>query len=400
VSVGPSDLFVEFGPKELGVVQRNQYTEEELPKAGDELEVVVDRYETAESLFICSKPGSIQKAAWELLEVGQVIEARVSGVNKGGLDLEVAGHRAFMPAGQVSLDRIPDLSVLIGEKLTCTVAQVDRRGSGNIVLSRRDLLAAERKERGEKLKATLAEGSHIDGIVRKIMPFGAFIDLGGVDGLCHISDMTYDRLTPTEKNVAKFVKEGQAVKVVILKLDLEGNRIALGMKQLAEDPYATAVKDLVEGSETTGKVVRMTEFGAFINLGPGVDGLVHISEISHKRIGKPEDVLKIDEVVSVKVLKIDPSSRKISLSIRALKQREAPPPAAPPRPGSREAEMAEKRAAKDKAAQERLAEINKETPELRRQREKLRKKDLIGGFGKQKKVAKLMGQGLGDIKLG
>ncbi len=394
VSVGPTDIFLEFGPKELGVVQRMQYKEEELPKTGEEIEVVVDRFETAESLFICSKPGSVQKAAWEMLEVGQVVEARVTGTNKGGLDLEVAGHRAFMPAGQASLDRIPDLSVMVGEKLTCTVTQVDRRGAGNIVLSRRDLLKAEREEKAKKLKGELKEGQQIEGTVRKIMPFGAFIDLGGLDGLCHISDMTYDRVTPTEKNVQKYVQEGAHVKVVILKLDIDSNRISLGMKQLAEDPYAVAVKDLVEGSETTGRVVRFTEFGAFINLAPGVDGLVHISEISHKRIGKPEEVLKLEEVVAVKVVKIDPGSRKISLSIKAMKQREAPAP------GSREAMMAEKRAAKDKMAEERLKEINKETPELRRQREQFRGKQLTGGFGKDKKVSKFMGQGLGDIKLG
>lgn len=394
VSVGPTDIFLEFGPKELGVVQRAQYQDDEVPKVGDEIEVVIDRFETAESLFICSKPGSVQKAAWELLEVGQVIEARVSGVNKGGLDLEVAGHRAFMPAGQVSLDRIPDLSVLVGEKLTCTVTKVDRRGSGNIVLSRRDLLQAERKEKGEKLRATLAEGQHLEGVVRKIMPFGAFIDVGGLDGLCHISDMTYDRVIPSEKNVQKYVQEGAHVKVVILKMDPASGKIALGMKQLAEDPYAVAVKDLSEGSETSGRVVRMTEFGAFINLAPGVDGLVHISEIAHKRIAKPEEVLKIDEVVAVKVVKIDPATRKISLSIKALKQREAPAP------GSRDALFAEKNAAKAKAAEARLAEIQKETPELRRQREQFRGKQLSGGFGKDKKVAKFMGQGLGDIKLG
>ncbi len=377
VSVGPQDIFIEFGPKELGVLPRLQFKDDELPAVGSELEVIVDKFSAEESLFICSRPGAVVKAAWELLEVGQTVEARVTGTNKGGLELEVAGHRAFMPASQVSLDRIPDLSVMVGEKLVCQVAQLDRRGSGNIVLSRRDLLAVERKEKAEKLKGQLQEGQVLEGTVRKIMPFGAFIDLGGLDGLCHLSDMTYDRVTPTEKNVQKFVKEGDKVRVQILKLDLENNRISLGMKQLGEDPFMSATKaDIQEGATLSGTVVRLTEFGAFVKLAEGVDGLVHVSEISRRRINRPEDVLKPDQVVQVKVLKIDPDTRKIGLSIKALLPEEAPPP------GSRDARMAEKRAAKDAAAAARLAEIAKETPELRRQREKFRNKQLTGGFGK------------------
>ena len=378
VSVGPTDIFIEFGPKELGVVQRIQFKDDEVPAVGAELEVVIERFSAEESLFICRKPGSVQKAAWEMLDIGQVVEARVTGTNKGGLELEVAGHRAFMPASQASLDRVADLSIFVGEKFPCTVVQLDRRGAGNIVLSRRDMLKEERKVQAEKLKATLAEGQTIEGTVRKIMPFGAFIDLGGIDGLCHISDMTWDRVTPTEKNVAKYVKEGDKVKVKVLKIDEENKRIALGIKQLAEDPFAVAVKDIVEGVEVMGKVVRMTEFGAFLEIAPGVDGLVHISEIARRRINKPEDVLKKDEVVKAKVLKVDPQTRKVSLSIKAL----LPVEAAPPNP--RDARGAEKAAERAKRDAERMAELEKETPELRRQREKFRNKNLKGGFGKVK----------------
>ena len=377
VSVGPNDVFLEFGPKELGVVSRMQYTEEDLPTVGAKLEVVVDRFDTAESLFVCSKPGSVQKAAWELLEAGQTIEARVTAVNKGGLELDVAGHKAFMPAGQVSLDHIADLSVFIGEKFTCTVTRVDRRGSGNIVLSRRDLLKAEREAKAIKLVETLSEGMSMEGTVRKIMPFGAFVDIGGLDGLLHISDMSHDRVFASEKNVQRFVKEGDKIQVQIVKLDLENKRISLGMKQLQDDPFVTKVSEMVEGAEVMGKVVRLAEFGAFIELAPGVDGLVHISEISRKRIATPGEVLKLDQIVQAKILKVDRDTRKISLSIKALT------PDVPPAPGSREAMMADKRASKDKASAERLAEIQKETPELRRKREAYRNKELSGGFGKK-----------------
>ncbi|MBY0309373.1 MAG: S1 RNA-binding domain-containing protein, partial [Phycisphaerales bacterium] len=400
VSVGPTDIFIEFGPKELGVVPRSNYERQGeqgqedasvMPKAGDEIEVVVERFEKDEGLFICSRPGQVVKAAWEMLEVGQVVEARVTGVNKGGLELEVAQHRAFMPAGQVSLDRVADLSVFIGEKFPCEIVQVDHRGAGNIVLSRRNMLKQEREEKAAKLKETLVEGAVMEGTVRKIMPFGAFVDIGGLDGLVHISDMTYDRVSPSEKNVQKFVKEGENVRVQVLKIDQESGKIALGMKQLASDPFSTAVAEITEGAEVSGPVVRITDFGAFIQIGAGVDGLVHISEVSRKRIGKVEDELKVGQVVSAKVLKIDPATRKISLSIKALT------PEAPPAPGSREAMMAEKRADRNKRDQERLAEINKETPELRRQREKFRNKQLKGGFGKK---LDYLGGGLGDLKLG
>lgn len=391
VSVGPQDIFLEFGPKELGVLQRIQFKDDELPAVGSDLEVVVDRFETAENLFICSRPGAVVKAEWELLEVGQVVEARVTGVNKGGLELEVAGHRAFMPAGQVSLDRVADLSVFVGEKFPCTVVQIDRRGLGNIVLSRKDVLREERKRKGEELKKTLAEGQVLDGVVRKIMPFGAFVDLGGLDGLLHMSDISYDRVLPGEKNIAKHVQEGQAVKVQVLKVDLENNKISLGTKQLMADPFATITNDVREGAEVAGRVVRLTEFGAFVELAPGVDGLVHISEISRRRINKPEDVLKVDQVVQAKVLKIDAGTRKISLSIKALLPVEAPAP------GSREARFAEKKAEKDAMMAARLAEIQKETPELRRKREKFRGKELTGGFGKG---FEFLGGGLGDLKIG
>ncbi|MBS0189581.1 MAG: S1 RNA-binding domain-containing protein [Phycisphaerales bacterium] len=325
VSVGPTDIFLEFGPKELGIVPRVQFPEPDVPKVGDTIEVVVDKFEAGESLFVCSRPGAVQKADWELLESGQVVEARVSGVATGkdgkqvGLELEVAGHRAFMPASQVALDRVPDFSVFVGEKMNCTVVRVERVGKGNIVLSRRDVLNTERKRLAEETKKNLAEGATVEGIVRKIMPFGAFVDIGGVDGLIHISDLSYDKIGFGEKAVEKHVKEGQRVTVRVLKVELENNRISLGLKQVQGDPFATAATALTEGAEVTGKVTKLLEFGAFVEVAAGVEGLVHISEIDHKRIGKVEDALKVDEVVRCKILKIDPGSRRISLSIKALK---------------------------------------------------------------------------------
>lgn len=393
VSVGPSDIFIEFGPKELGIVPRPQFPDDQLPKVGEELEVVIDKYESAESLYICSRPGAVQKAAWELLEPGQVIEARVSGVVSGkdgkqaGLELEVAQHRAFMPAGQVSLDHVKDLSVFVGEKLKCTITRVERMGKGNIVLSRREVLAEERKQLAEQLKSSLAEGQTVEGTVRKIMPFGAFVDIGGVDGLIHIGDLSYDRMGFGEKAVEKHVKEGQKVTVRILKLDWDAKRISLGLKQVAGDPFATAVNTITEGAEVTGRVTKLMEFGAFIELAPGVEGLVHISELDHKRIARVEDAVKPDEIVRCKVLKLDKDSRRISLSIKALK----PLPevkigegGGPGDGGGRggggfsKGKRGGGRGERDTRSPE---EILKETPALRRMREKARNANFKGGLG-------------------
>ncbi len=373
VSVGPTDIFVEFGPKELGVAPKLGWPEDQLPKAGEQIELVIDRYESGDNVYVCSRPGAVQKADWELLEAGQVIEARVSGVVKGGLELEVAGHRAFMPAGQVSLDRVEDQSVFVNEKFKCKVIRVDRAGRGNIVLSRREVLIEERKANAEQLKGKLAEGMTIEGVVRKIMPFGAFVDLGGLDGLIHISDLSHDRVGFGEKAVAKHVQEGQKVSVKILKLDLENDRISLGLKQTMADPFAQAAESVQEGAQLTGRVTKILEFGAFVEITSGVEGLVHISEIDYKRINSVGDALKVDEVVQVKVLKIDPGTRRISLSIKATKE-------APKREGDGEGKPGgrpDRKGAGGRTAEE----ILKETPALRRMREKAKNMQFKGGLG-------------------
>lgn len=388
VSVGATDVFVEFGPKELGVVELAQFKEEP-PKVGDQLEVAVQRFDAAESLYICALPGAVQKADWEMLEPGQVVEARVTGVNKGGLELEVANHRAFMPASQVDIDRVPDMSVFVGEKMTCEIQKVDKRGQGNIVLSRRDVLQKERAKAAEGLKEALKEGDTVSGTVRKIMDFGAFVDLGGVDGLIHLNDLAHERINHGAKNVARHVSEGQKVTVQILKLDWEANRIGLGLKQLQADPFSAAAEEVVEGAEVTGKVTKILEFGAFVEVAPGVEGLVHISELDWRRVNDVHEVLSENEVVQVKVLKVDPSDRKISLSIKQLKDRPQQQGG-----GGRGGKGGRGRGDRDDRSPE---EILKETPELRRLREQAKKQKPKGGGGLGD--AGGMGMGLGDLKL-
>ncbi|TVQ32248.1 MAG: S1 RNA-binding domain-containing protein [Phycisphaeraceae bacterium] len=386
VSVGPSDIFIEFGPKELGVAQRTQWPDDELPKVDETVQVVVDRFEPNEQIYICSRPGAVQKAQWELLEPGQIVEARVTGVNKGGLELEVANHRAFMPAGRVDVRHIEDLSVFVGEKLKCRVAKVDRSGRGNIVLSRRELIAAEMKELKEQLKGKLKEGQTVEGVVRKIMPFGAFVDIGGVDGLVHISDLSHDRV----HNVEKVVKEGDTVTVKILKLEWEKDRISLGMKQAQPDPFATAAEEVAAGAEITGRVTKLLEFGVFVELSPGVEGLIHISELAWRRVGQASEIVQVDEVITVKVLEVDPDRRRISLSLKQMTQ--APAPKGGGRKGRGEESRSEE-------------EIRKETPAQRRMREQFQAKQKAKGEqGLKSGLGEVEGVGLeglaSQIKLG
>lgn len=409
VSVGPTDIFVEFGPKELGVLERSQFKDDELPTPGQPLEVVITRYEAQESLYICVRPGTVEKADWEMLEPGQVIDAVVTGVNKGGLELEVANRRAFMPASQVSFDRIEDLTPFIGQKLQCKVSRVDRSGKGNIVLSRRDLLNEERKEKAAKIRETLAEGQTLEGTVRKIMPFGAFVDLGGIDGLVHVSDLTHDRVGMGEKAIARYVKEGQSVRVQVLKLDWDNNRISLGMKQLTSDPFEEAGSALTEGEVVTGRVTKLLEFGAFVEVAPGVEGLVHISELDWRRVNTVGEVVQAGEVVTVKVLKVDPNDRKVSLSIKQAKERPAreagreeaggaAAPDAKPSKMPKGVKPRDQRGGRGERDTRSPEEILKETPALRRLREqgKMKEKKLGGGgLGN----AGGLGIGLGDLKL-
>lgn len=382
VSVGATDVFVEFGPKELGVVDIQQFKEAK-PTPGDQLEVVVQRFDAAESLYICVLPGAVQKADWEMLQVGQVVEARVTGTNKGGLEIEVANHRAFMPASQVDLQHIPDLGVYVGEKITCTIQKIDRRGAGNIVCSRREIIMKERESAMESLKGALKIGDTVEGTVRKIMDFGAFVDLGGVDGLVHINDLTHERVNHGAKNIERFITEGQKVSVQILKLDWDENRIGLGMKQLQADPFSAVASEVVEGAEITGKVTKVMDFGAFVEVAPGVEGLVHISELDWKRVNAVSDVVQEGEVVQVKVLTVNPEDHKISLSIKQLKDRPQQSGGGGGRGG---------RGGREEAV------VKEETPELRRMREKAKHnksgQKKGGGLGD----AGGMGMGLGDLK--
>ncbi|MHC5022864.1 MAG: 30S ribosomal protein S1 [Planctomycetota bacterium] len=315
-SVQAKDVLVEFGPKAQGVCPIDFFPEP--PTAGTKMEFIIDRYDEGEGLFILRLPGRVSKAEWESLEVGQIVEARCTGVNKGGLELEIAKHRAFMPAGQVDLRHIDELSVFIGELLPCEVLEVDRQ-RGRIILSRKAHLQAERAVAREKLLEDLEVGREMSAVVTSIQQYGAFADLGGIDGLIHVSDISYERIKhPSEK-----VKEGEQVQVKILKIDDQSDaggqlRISLGMKQCLSDPSVAAFEEIRQGETVTGRITRIMPYGAFVEISPGVEGLIHISELSHERVGKVSAVVKPDEVITAKVLSVDRKSKRISLSLKAM----------------------------------------------------------------------------------
>ncbi|MEM7228935.1 MAG: S1 RNA-binding domain-containing protein [Planctomycetota bacterium] len=315
-NVRGDDVYVEFGPKTQGICNIQHF--DEPPKTGDQMEFFLDRYDDSDGMWVLSRRGKVQKAEWESLEVGQVVEARCTGTNKGGLEMEIANHRAFMPAGQVDLRHVADLAVFVGEKMPCEVMEIDRNRA-RIILSRKTVLNSEREEMRGKLMADLQVGKTMPAVITSVQEYGAFADLGGIDGLIHISDMSHSRL----KHPKEAVKEGDQVQVQVLKIDTKGDqtRIGLGMKQLEADPYEATTKDIAEGATVSGRVTKIMDFGAFVELAPGVEGLIHISELSHERVHKVQKVVQVDQVVTVKVLSIDAAARRISLSLKALSEK-------------------------------------------------------------------------------
>ena len=318
IDVDPRGVLVELGGKDQGVVALEQFEEE--PAAGEKIELEVARYDRNEDLWVLSRQGAVERASWENLQEGQTVEAFVEKANKGGLEVKFSGIDAFMPISQISLYRVEDASEFVGTKLRCQVVEVDRRDR-RVIVSARAVLELEAQEKREKLLAELAEGDIREGVVSNVMPFGAFVDLGGVDGLVHVSQMSHVRI----KDPAEIVKPGQKVQVQVLKIDRDADKISLGMKHLQPDPWDGAAGLFAPQSEHTGRVTRIAEFGAFVELSPGLDGLVHVSELSDRHIRAAGDVVEVGQVVRVRVLNVDEEARRISLSMKGFLQEEESP---------------------------------------------------------------------------
>ena len=308
--VSADSILVEFGPRSQGACPRAHF--ETPPEIGSSVEFVVEGTDR-DGMLMLSRSGTVQKARWDALDAGQVVEARCTGTNKGGLEMEVAGHAAFMPAGQVDLYHVPDLTVMVGEKFACEVVECDR-SRGRVVLSRRRVLQEEQAaQRVETLKS-LEPGASVAAVITSLKPYGAFADIGGIQGLIHVSEMAWQRVS----DPAQLVSVGDHVQVQILSVDLEQDptRIALGMKQLLTDPFQDALTSLAPGATVSGTVTRLADFGAFVEIEAGIEGLIHVSELANERVGSPSSVVKVGQEVTVKVLSVDGQRRRIALSLK------------------------------------------------------------------------------------
>ncbi|OHB81976.1 MAG: hypothetical protein A2W31_08940, partial [Planctomycetes bacterium RBG_16_64_10] len=317
VAIGREEVFVELGGRSQGVLPAQQF--ETLPEAGTTLDVVVHRFNPEDGLYEVSLPGTVADVGdWTDVAEGMVVEATVTGHNKGGLECQVGSLRAFMPISQVALYRVEDAQEYVGQKLACVVTEADpmRR---NLVLSRRAVLEREHAEAKQRLWDELEVGQIREGVVRGLKDFGAFVDLGGVDGLIHISQLSWDRIGhPSEA-----LEVGQKVQVKIEKIDRREGKVGLAYRDLSENPWTHAARNYPVKSRVKGVVTKIMDFGALVKLEPGVAGLIHTSELSHGRVWRVSDVVQVGQEVEVQVVSVDPERQRIGLSLKAL---EAPPP--------------------------------------------------------------------------
>ena len=313
VGVSDDDVFLQFGVKMQGVMPRSQFGKKESIEVGRQVDVVVERLDDSAGLLIVSRQGAIVRATWTNLTVGMLVEGRVSGVIKGGLEVNLKGIRAFMPISQVALSPMKDTSLLLNEMVQCEVVELDRRAK-NVVVSRRKILERHRAEAKEKLQADLEVGQVRKGIVRRIVEFGAFVDLGGLDGLVHIREMSWG----TVNKVTDILSVDQEVEVTVLNIDLERGRISLGLRQSLPDPWVDVSDKYPVGTTLKARVVRLANFGVFAELESGVEGLIPISEMGWARIRQPSDIASVGDMVDCVVIRLEPERRRLALSMKQV----------------------------------------------------------------------------------
>jgi small subunit ribosomal protein S1 len=310
------DVMVDIGYKSEGVVPLFEFEEEEPPVPDTQIEVLMEGIDEASGLLLLSKRRAERMRGWERIVQshgeGDIIEGLATRKIKGGLLLDVGGVPVFLPASQIDIRRVPDVSIYLERELECKIIKIDRERM-NIVVSRRKLLEERRNALRDELLATLQEGQVRRGVVKNIADFGAFLDIGGVDGLLHITDMSWGRVNHPSEVVAL----EQELEVKVLRYDKERNRIALGLKQLEPSPWAEVEKKYPVGSKIKGEVVNIMPYGAFVKLEDGIEGLVHISEMSWtRRISHPSDLVQIGDEVDVVVLDINQEKQEISLGMK------------------------------------------------------------------------------------
>ena len=276
-------------------------------------EFVIKNRNEDDDLYEVAIPGSaVAVADWEDLQEGEIIEARVSGSNTGGLEVMVNNIRGFIPASQIERFRVENFGEYVNQKLQCLVTEVNPKRK-KLVLSRRAILEKENEEKRKELLEKIETGNQYDGIVTKLMDFGAFVDIGGVEGLVHISKLSWERV----KHPSEVVKEGEKVTVKVESVNKETGKIGLSIRDMMTHPWEDIDTKYSVNDIVTGTVTKLADFGAFVKLEAGIEGLVHISEIAHHRVMKVSNHLKSGESVEVKILSLDPEKQKLGLSIKA-----------------------------------------------------------------------------------
>ncbi|MCC2256392.1 bifunctional 4-hydroxy-3-methylbut-2-enyl diphosphate reductase/30S ribosomal protein S1 [Intestinimonas aquisgranensis] len=327
--ITPTEIYVDLGTKHAGYIPVSELTDdptvkvEDIVKVGDEIETYVMRVNDAEGVVTLSKKRLDTVKSWDDVEAareaGTVVEGVITEENKGGVVASVKGVRVFIPASQTGLPRDAAMTALLKQKVRMKITEVNR-ARRRVVGSIRAVEQAERAEKAAKVWAEIENGKHYNGVVKSLTSYGAFVDIGGVDGMVHISELSWSRI----KHPSEVVSVGDPVDVYVISFDPEKKKISLGMKDRSQDPWTVFTDKYSVGDVANVKVVKLMTFGAFAEIVPGVDGLIHISQIADHRIDKPGDVLAEGDMVDVKITDIDMENKKVSLSIRALLEDSAP----------------------------------------------------------------------------
>lgn len=330
VHIDREGVLVDVGQKSEGIIRPGELSvehvesPEDVVSVGDTIKVMVMEPEDRNGNIILSKKRADFEKAWdrvqEAFEKGAVIMAMVTDRVKGGLQVDL-GIRGFVPGSHVGSGKVMNLDRFVGQSLPLKVIEIDRERR-KVVLSHRMATEEQRGKQREETMGSLAEGQVREGVVRRITDYGAFVDLGGVDGLLHISEMSWTRIT----HPSDMVKVGAKINVMILKLDMKSERISLGLRQILPDPWSEVEGKYRVGDIVTGHVSRLVPFGAFVQLESGIEGIIPNPELSHKRVKRPEDVVTVGETVEIKILDVRPEERRMTLSLRALQDRPEPEP--------------------------------------------------------------------------
>jgi len=315
LSIGADTAFIDLGERRQGALKLAGLDLELVPSVGDVLQLSAGLRNEDDGLYdVAFANRAVAVEDWSQLQAGMIVEARVTAANKGGLECDVAGLRGFMPASLVSTWRVENLEEMVGQTLETLVTDIVP-AARRLVLSRRAVIEKQAAEAKTKLLETLEVGTTLDGTVRSVRDFGAFVDIGeGVEGLVHVSQLSWDRVA----NPADVLQPGQRVRVVVKKIDRDTGKIGLSARDLVESPWQRAGEKYHVGATVRGVVSRIAQFGAFVKLEPGIEGLVHVSELANRHVRSVGDVVKEGEPVECRVLTVDSDEQRISLSIKAL----------------------------------------------------------------------------------